>query len=286
MSTAQQPRSRRRWRGWLGGLLVVVTIVVIAVGFLGSWQRSMIYFPDTSAVPAAVDVLDGGQDLTLHTADGLELTAWFAPPAPEADARELAVLMAPGNAGNRANRLGLAQEFQARGFAVLVMDYRGYATNPGTPHQDGLIADGLAAVDALKRRGYPPERTLYFGESLGSGVVAALLTQHPPAAVVFRSPFTELADVGAHHYPWLPVRTILRDRFPVLDKVAKTDVPVVVIRAEHDTVIPTQLSAQVAEAAQHLVIEHVIADADHNDPIMFGPYIADLVVEVADALND
>src|SRR5699024_5799678 len=146
---------------------------VIAVGLIWSLQRSMIYFPDTSAVPAAAEVLEGGQDLTLHTTDGIKLSAWFAPPTDEVGDRQLAILMAPGNAGNRANRLGLAQEFQARGFAVLVMEYRGYSTNPGTPSQDGLIADGRAAVQALQDLGYPPENTLYFGESLGGGVIAA-----------------------------------------------------------------------------------------------------------------
>ena len=286
MSTIGQTRPERRRRGLLVVVSIVVAMAVITVGFIWSLQRSMIYFPDTSAVPSAAEVLEGGRDLTLHTSDGLQLAAWFAPPASEADDRQLAILMAPGNAGNRANRLGLAQEFQARGFAVLIMDYRGYSTNPGSPDQDGLIADGLAAVQALEDLGYLPERTLYFGESLGGGVIAALLAEHPPAAAIFRSPFTELADVGAHHYPWLPVRLILRDRFPVIDHVERTDVPIAVIRAEHDTVIPTQLSAAVADAAPHLLFDHLVDGADHNDPIMFGPHIADLVAEVANMLDD
>ncbi|OAV52022.1 alpha/beta hydrolase [Enteractinococcus helveticum] len=284
MTTTGQPRPSRRRR-----VLVVVGLVttaVIAVVLMWSLQRSMIYFPDTSAVPAAAEVLEGGRDLTLHTANGLQLSAWFAPPAGEAEARELAILMAPGNAGNRANRLRLAQAFQARGFAVLVMDYRGYSTNPGSPNQHGLIADGRAAVQALEDLGYPPKSTLYFGESLGGGVIAALLAEHPPAAAIFRSPFTELADVAAHHYPGLSVRLILRDRFPVVDHVAHTDVPIAVIRAEHDTVIPTHLSAHVADAAPHLLFDHVMDGANHNDPIMFGPHIADFVAEVADTLND
>ena len=96
------------------------------------------------------------------------------------------------------------------------MDYRGYGGNPGSPGRDGLAADADAAAAALTDLGYPPQRTVYFGESLGSAVVAALQVRHPPAGIVLRSPFTELADVGAHHYPWLPVRALLRDRFPVM----------------------------------------------------------------------
>ena len=143
------------------------------------------------------------------------LGAWFVPAAGSADTG-MAVLVVPGNGGNRVDRAEFAEGARRRGLAVLLVDYRGYGGNPGTPSEDGLAADADAAVGALTELGYPPDRTVYFGESLGSGVVAALQVRHPPAGVVLRSPFTELADVGAHHYPWLPVRALLRDRFPVV----------------------------------------------------------------------
>ena len=250
-----------------------------------AFQRSLIYFPDTSEVPSAADALPGGEDLTLTTSDGLDLGAWFAPASPESADLDLAVLMTPGNGGNRESRAGLARDLQEQGFAVLLLDYRGYSTNPGTPSEDGLIHDGLAAVEALETQGYPPERTIYFGESIGGGVIAALLTEHPPAAAVFRSPFTELADVGREHYPWLPVRTILRDEFPVARHVGETQVPISVIRAEHDSVVPAQLSADVAAAAPNLVEERIVEEADHNDPVMFGPEVAGVVARIADTLE-
>jgi hypothetical protein len=162
------------------------------------------------------------------------------------------------------------------------MDYRGYGGNPGSPSEEGLAADADAAVEVLQKLGYPLQRTLYFGESLGSGVVAALLVRHPPAGVVLRSPFTELADVGTHHYPWLPVRALLRDRFPVLDHLAASDVPITVIYGDRDSVVPTGLSARVADQAPSLAERVVISGADHNDPGMFGPRVADAVARLAD----
>ena len=134
----------------------------------------------------------------------------------------MAVLIAPGNGGNREGRAGLAEELSDRGLAVLLMDYRGYGGNPGTPTEEGLAADAFAATEALEALGYPPERTIYFGESLGTGVVAALQVRRPPAGMVLRSPFTELADVGAHHYPLLPVRLLLRDRFRVVEHLSSS----------------------------------------------------------------
>jgi len=268
---------RRRWL--LGGLILVLVAGTVVV-MLWALQRRLVYLPDSSPVPPAGDVIAGARDVTLHTADGLELGAWFVPADPTEDTG-MAVLVAPGNGGNRAGRAELAEELSGRGLAVLLMDYRGYGGNPGSPSEDGLAADADAGAEALEDLGFPADSTLYFGESLGTGVVAALQARRPPAGVVLRSPFTELADVGAHHYPWLPVRALLRDRFPVMDHLAASDVPVTVIYGQRDSVVPTELSARVADHAPSLAERVVFDGADHNDAVMFGPEVADAVARLA-----
>ncbi|NYI99979.1 hypothetical protein HNR19_000678 [Nocardioides thalensis] len=274
-------------RRLLRALAVLVALGGLVLGVLWLLQRQLIYFPDTAPVPPAASVLEGGRDITLHTEDGLDLDAWFAPPRPAAgeDDRDLAVLVAPGNGGNRLSRAGFAEELTRRGFSVLLLDYRGYGGNPGSPTEEGLLHDALAATDALDGLGFPPERTIYFGESLGTGVVAALQDQRPPAGVVLRSPFPELAAVGSHHYPWLPVRLLLRDRFPVVEHLATSDVPVTVVYGDRDSIVPTGLSAEVADEAPALVERVVIEGADHNDPVMFGPRVADAVARLADRVG-
>ncbi len=275
------PRLRKRIAR---GLLVLVLILGAVVGVLWALQRQLIYFPDPTPVPPAGDVIAGARDVTLHTTDGLELGAWFVPAAGPTDTGAgigMAVLVAPGNGGNRAGRAELAGRLSRRGLAVLLMDYRGYGGNPGSPSEEGLAADADAAARALEELGYPAERTLYFGESLGTGVVAALQAKRPPAGVVLRSPFTDLADVGAHHYPWLPVRTLLRDEFAVVAHLASSDVPVTVIYGDRDSVVPSQLSARVAEKAPSLAELVVVAGADHNDAAMFGAQVVDAVVRLA-----
>jgi fermentation-respiration switch protein FrsA (DUF1100 family) len=272
--------NRRRLTLGLLALLLVGTVVAV----LWALQRHLIYFPDPGPVPPAADVIAGARDVTLHTADGLELGGWFVPAAGPADTG-MAVLVAPGNGGNRAGRADFAQELSRRGLAVLLMDYRGYGGNPGSPSEGGLAADADAAGEVLRKLGYPAQRTLYFGESLGSGVVAALQARHPPAGMVLRSPFTELADVGAHHYPWLPVRALLRDRFPVVEHLATSDVPVTIIYGDRDSVVPSVLSVRVADHAASLAELVVLADADHNDPVMFGSRVAAVVARLAHSVD-
>jgi len=269
-----------RLRALVRVLLAVTLAMGVLMGLLWTLQRQLIYYPDPTQVPSAADVIAGARDVTLHTDDGLELRAWFVP-APQESAIDMAVLFAPGNGGNRLGRADFAVQLRRRGFAVLLMDYRGYGGNPGAPSEDGLAADALAAAQALEELGYPPERTIYFGESLGTGVVATLQAKRPPAGMVLRSPFTELADVGAHHYPWLPVRLLLRDRFPVLELVEHSEVPLTVVYGDRDVVVPTELSARVADGAASLVEELVLEGADHNDGVMFGARVADAVARLA-----
>lgn len=264
--------------------LVVVLLVVVVLGLFWTFQRSLVFLPDRAAPPPVAEVLPGAHDVTLTTHDDLELTAWLLP-ADAAEDRGMAVLYAPGNGGNRAGRTGIMQELAARGFTVLLMDYRGYGGNPGSPSEEGLAADADAAVRALAEEGFPPERTIYLGESLGTGVVARLQVDHPPAGVLLRSPFTELAAVGRHHYPFLPVGLLLRDRFPVVEHLSESPVPVTVVRGTADSVVPTGLSAEVAAAAGNLVEEVVLDGVDHNDPQMFGPPLADAVARLAESVG-
>ncbi|MFC7598339.1 alpha/beta hydrolase [Terrabacter sp. GCM10028922] len=275
-------RTRRHTGIALG--LVVVLLVGLAVGMLALLQRRLIYFPDSARVPPAGEVIEGALDVTVRTPDGLALGAWYVPAAPASDLG-MAVLVAPGNGGNRSGRAELAAELSRRGLAVLLLDYRGYGGNPGSPSEHGLVMDATSAAHFLEDQGYPAARTIYFGESLGTGVVAALQSQRAPAGMVLRSPFTALADVAAHHYPWLPVRILLRDRFEVTSLLSGSAVPVTVIYGDRDSVVPSELSARVADEATTLVERVVIPGADHNDAVMFGPRVADAVARLAKAVS-
>jgi pimeloyl-ACP methyl ester carboxylesterase len=177
-------------------------------------QRRLIYFPFPAQVPPAEAVVAGAREVRLRTVDGLALRAWLVE-AGEPD-RGVAVLVANGNPGNRSLRAPLARVLASAGLAVLLFDYRGYGGNPGRPSEQGLARDVRAARRFLiEGAEISPARVLYYGESLGSAVVTELATEHPPAGLVLRSPFVDLASVGRVHYPFLPVRTLLRDRYPL-----------------------------------------------------------------------
>ena len=259
--------------------LVVLLLLALLVAAAWLMQRRLIYFPDRSAPPPAAQVLAGAEDVSLRTADGLSLGAWLVRPPPGTTDQHIGVLVAPGNAGNRLARVPLATALAGRGLTVLLVDYRGYGGNPGSPTEAGLARDVDAARAYLAER---TERLLYFGESLGAAVVTALATRHAPAGLILRSPFTDLPAAGQEHYPFLPVRLLARDRFPVRDAIARITAPTLVVYGTADSVVPPAQSRAVADNAAGPVRVVVVEGADHNDAsLLNGRQLIDAVTELA-----
>ncbi|WP_172645271.1 alpha/beta hydrolase, partial [Mycobacterium tuberculosis] len=93
-----------------------------------------------------------------------------------------------------------------------------------------------------------------------------LAVQRPPAALVLRSPFTSLAEVGAVHYPWLPLRRLLLDHYPSIERIASVHAPVLVIAGGSDDIVPATLSERLVAAAAEPKRYVVVPGVGHNDP--------------------
>ena len=263
---------------------VVVAVVLLVVLFSWAFQQRLIYLPSTGAVPSAATMLAGARDVQLTTSDGLRLGAWYIPARRPAGA--VTVLVANGNAGDRSLRAPLARALASQGFGVLLFDYRGYGGNAGSPSEEGLARDVRAGRQFLTDEGVPGNRLLYYGESLGAAVVAELATEHPPAGLVLRSPFTNLASVGQIHYPFLPVRVLLKDRFPVAEYLARVAVPIIVVYGTADSIVPpgeSRRSVAFARGPTRLV---AVEGADHNDAALLnGDALMQAVMELANEIN-
>lgn len=267
---------------WLFVAVAVISSAALLLALLWVFQRHLIYFPYPAEAGRAWEVLPGAREVALRTSDGLELGAWFMP-AGGGD-RGVTVLVANGNAGNRSLRAPLAAALARAGLSTLLFDYRGFGGNPGTPGEEGLARDAIAAHRFLALEvGVRPERLLYYGESLGAAVVARLATEHPPAGLVLRSPFVDLASVGRAHYPFLPVhQALLKDRYPVAELVARVPVPTTVLYGTRDSIVPPEQSRSVAAAAAGPTRIVAVEGADHNDRVFLdGPELVDSVVAMA-----
>lgn len=265
---------------WVLGSLVAVAALLTGALWLG--QRSLMYYPDTSVPPPAAEMVDGAEDVVLTTEDGLDLNAWYLPPS---DACASVVLLAHGNGGNLTLRAGLIESIGARGLGVLAFDYRGYGGNPGHPSEVGLARDARAAREHLLARGHGQQDLIYLGESLGTGVVSELATEFPPAAMVLRSPMTSFGEVVRDLYR-VPIGALLRDRYPVVEHVSRSSVPLAVVYGDADTIVPADQSRRVADVARGAgasVVEVPVEGMDHNDlELTQGAALIDALVAVAE----
>jgi hypothetical protein len=245
--------------------LILALLVAFAAVTLLAWvfQRRLIYFPYASLPPPADVGLTTAETVTFDTEDHMRLGAWFVPARTEPGAT---IVVFNGNAGNRAFRAPLAAALSEAGFSVLVWDYRGFAGNPGSPSEEGLAADARAVRRYIESRwDVDPTRLVYFGESLGSGVAIRLALESPPAALILRSPYTSLVDLARTHYPFLPVRQLLRDRFPSIDRIGRLTRPLLVIAGDRDSIVPFEQSRRLFEAAREPKRMLIVHGADHND---------------------
>jgi uncharacterized protein len=247
--------------------LAAVVLVAVLLAILWTQQRRLIYFP-FGPVPHPREIgLAGTTEVAFQTSDGLTLHGWFVSRTAEPS---FTVIVFNGNAGNRAMRASLGDALVRRGMAVLLFDYRGFGGNPGTPTEAGLRLDARAAREYIASRPAAERRRIvYFGESLGTGVAAALAADNPPTALILRSPFVSMVEVGQHHYGFVPVQWLLRDRYATGDLIGRVRVPLLIIAGDQDRIVPIAQSRRLFERANQPKSMVVISNADHNDDSLF-----------------
>jgi uncharacterized protein len=261
-------------------LLVVLVLYVIALAALYAMQRRLIFPIDASASGQQPSVA-GMISVRCTSADGVTVAHWYSPPL---RGHPVAVLF-HGNGGTVADLQSWALALRARGYGILLTDYRGYSGNPGAPSEQGLYADARAALAWLRSEGIGDAATVIIGWSLGSGVGVQMALEHHPSALVLLAPYSSLPDVAAPLYPIFPVRALIRDRFDNVRKIADVGAPVMIVHGAMDPVVPVELGRKLFEAAADRKELFVVPNSGHwIDPsVAFDRVNAFLVASLAHA---
>jgi uncharacterized protein len=249
------------WRVLRLGILAYLGIVVLLMLF----ERSLIFLPMKYPGGYWDDIPPSVEDVHFPAADGTQLHGWYA----EHDDPLAVILFAHGNAGNITHRSDVLRRLHRDlHCTVLMFDYRGYGKSEGRPSEAGVLEDGRAARDFLAQRaGVAPADLVLMGRSLGTAVVVDLAAGDGARALVLYSAFPSMPEVAARHYPWLPVRTLMRTRLDSLRKIQDYDGPLLQAHAEDDEIITVDLGRELFEAAP---MEHkqwfTLGASTHNDP--------------------
>ena len=249
--------------------LVVGYAAVVGLAF--AFQDQLLFQPSSRLVATPDEAGMPYEKVHLDTDDGETLHGWWIPASgapretgPE-DVAGPTLLFFHGNAGNISGRLESVRQFHDLGLNVLIVDYRGYGQSTGTPSEEGIYRDAEACWQYLtKAKGLEPQEIVVFGRSMGGGPATWLAERTTPGALILESVFTNVPDVGAHHYSFLPVRAMATNQFDNEARVAAIDAPLLLIHSRDDRVVPFELGRRVYEAAsapkQFLEIE-----GGHND---------------------
>ena len=230
---------------FLSLVLPLIGFYALIVGALYAMQRPMIFQAGMSPTPPVFNNVPGFQEVSHRTEDGLDLRALYRPAASKAPT----LVYFHGNADGLSGSLRVTERLVAKGYGLLLVGYRGYDGNPGSPTESGLYADGRSVMRWLSEHGVPGSGTVLVGNSLGSGPATEIAATHPVAGLVLISGYTSLPDVAASAYPLIPVRLLMRDRFDNIGKINRVMAPILILHGTADRTIPYSHAVSLAGAA-------------------------------------
>lgn len=263
------------WRVVRFGLVSYLAVILMLL-----WMETQMIYPAPRYPVGDWDTAKqfGWEDVHLQSADGTQLHGWYR----ELNGPPQAYLLYCHGNGENVSYLGeylagLAERYR---LSIFVFDYRGYGRSAGSPYEAGVLQDGDAAQKWLAERAkIKPQEVVLMGRSLGGAVAIDLAARNGARALIIQNTFTSLPDTAAHHYPWVPVRWLMRNRYNSLEQIAKYSGPLLQCHGDRDSVVPFALGQKLHAAASGPKQFYVSAGLDHNngDPEAYRVILGDFL---------
>ena len=264
-----------RYRQYAAVLLRRAALVLTAAVVVGALlrcshvvDRSFIYFPSREIEATPGDVGLEFEDVRFQASDGVALHGWFV-----AGGGDATLVWFHGNGGNIGHRVGNIRELVERlQISIFIFDYRGYGRSEGSTYEEGTYLDAESAITYVRSRGdVDPEKTIYFGRSLGCAVAAEMAIKYPPRALICESGFTSVRAITKSVYPFLPgLQLLVTTKYDTLSKIERVNAPVMVLHGDRDEIVPFSMSRELFDAAKGPKRFYTIEGAGHNDTYYVG----------------
>lgn len=251
--------ARRRWLriGAVASVLLYAAACIGAVVF----ERDLTFVPNPQRTSPFVARLNQVVEDELKTPDGQTLVVWRLAPKPGMPT----ILYFHGNGETLLYRSGRAAAYEAEGYGLYMMAYRGYSGSTGKPSEAAILADAALAYQTLVGQGTRPEDIFIYGESLGTSVALQTAVGRKAAALILEAPFTSMVDEWRLYAPWLPVRLLLTDKFDSLAVAGKLDMPLLIMHGMRDRLVPFRFGQRIFEAATEPKRFEVFPEAAHTN---------------------
>lgn len=203
------------------------------------------------------------EDISFNSGDGTKLHGWYV----EHSQPKAVVLYCHGNGTHVAYiaefLAEMRDEFQV---SIFAFDYRGYGRSEGKPAEKGILEDAEAAQEWLANRaGIEEQDVVLMGRSLGGGIALHLAAENGARGVILQNTFTSLHDAAASHYPWVPVRLLMKNRYDSLSRISRYTGPLFISHGTADRIVPFAHGQKLFAAARGPKEFFEISGGDHND---------------------
>lgn len=218
-------------------LLIAVGLATLLAYFV---QRTFIYYPSRANFERLAPLAEREHLFPWRNAKG-DFIGWH-----NNGGGGTPILIFHGNAGHALHRANIVARLSGTGIGspFYILEYPGYGARQGSPSEPNLVNAAIEALDLLG------QEVILLGESLGTGVACAVASARPDAVrgLILLTPFDSLITVAGKHYPLMPIRLILRDRYESSRALQRFKGPLAIIMAENDDVIPSISTTKLFEA--------------------------------------
>ena len=240
----------------LSWLLVAYIVIVIFVYF---YQRNLLYHPSENNYQDAKIEFDY-EEIFIKVDDEIKLKSWIV----KKDFKKFKTLVLfHGNAGHLSNRIYKINELNKLNINILLISWRGFSGNKGSPTEKNLYQDAEAAIKWLNEQKIDNKQIILYGESLGSGVAVEIAKKNNFNGIILESPFTSIENSAKIYYPYLPVRLLLKDRYDSISKIKKVNSPILIMHGKKDDIVPFSMGKKLFEEANSPKHSYFTLNDDH-----------------------
>ena len=237
---------------------IVVAYLVILV-FIYFYQRNLLYHPSENNYQND-EVEFNYEEVNIEVENEIQLKSWLI----NKDLKKLKTLLIfHGNAGDLSNRIYKLNELNKLEINILLISWRGFSGNKGSPTEKNLYKDAEAAIKWLNKKDVSNNQIILYGESLGTGVAVEMANKNDFNSIILESPFTSIENSAKIYYPYLPVKYLLKDRYDSISKINMVKSPIMIMHGEKDDVVPFSMGKKLFEKANSPKHSYFTSEDDH-----------------------
>ena len=237
----------------------IVFAYFVVVVFIYFYQRNLLYHPSENNYQND-EVKFDYEEVNIEVENEIKLKSWLI----NKDFKKLKTLLIfHGNAGDLSNRIYKLNELNKLKINILLVSWRGFSGNKGSPTEKNLYKDAEAAISWLNKKNVSNSQIILYGESLGTGIAVEIAKKNNFNSIILESPFTSIENSAKIYYPYLPVKYLLKDRYDTINKIKMVKSPIMIMHGEKDDVVPISMGKKLFEKANIPKHSYFTSTDDH-----------------------